>query len=41
MFKKLKDLSSKILCLAPVIYTFFNYFFVIKEEQRFTAIGWC
>ncbi|WP_322632301.1 hypothetical protein [endosymbiont DhMRE of Dentiscutata heterogama] len=40
MFKTLKDISEKIILLGPVIYAFFNYFFVIKEEQRFTFMGW-
>ncbi|KLL03542.1 MAG: hypothetical protein MRECE_14c024 [Mycoplasmataceae bacterium CE_OT135] len=39
-FVKLKDFIIKFYLLAPCLYAFFNYFFVIKEEQRWTAMGW-
>ncbi|RHZ37393.1 hypothetical protein GvMRE_I1g541 [endosymbiont GvMRE of Glomus versiforme] len=40
LFGFFKNFIIKFYLLAPCLYTFFNYFFVIKEEQKWTTIGW-
>ena len=40
-FELIKKLITKFYLLSPCLYAFFNYFFVINSEQRFTFMGWC
>ena len=38
-FELIKNLITKFYLLSPCLYAFFNYFFVINLEQRFTFMG--